>query len=297
MILGYKLKILVVDIKADSIKENINVESPELLDNYDISFLNADIKSNEAIELLKLKNDINYILVSMDTDNKNIDTAIRLRQLFLREFDREPVINLWIENEYKQEQVLRLANEKQDTYNLNAFGSLEDLYNRNSIIDSELEKLAVQVHLSYNPEDKDLEKYNLREYNKKSSRACALHIKYKLYSILKDKFSDDMKENQKCFREMYSPKIEEALAKNEHDRWVAYMRSIGYVCASIDKVENYYKNCNHYINYLAKMHPALVEYDKLDGISKELSRITSKEVNLKENDSRIIKNIYKEINL
>lgn len=297
MIPGYKLKILVVDLMADKIKENINVEMPELLNNYDISFINNDIESNEVIEEIKLRSEINYILISMNNDDQNINTAIMLRRLFLREFNREPIINLYIENEYKKEQILCLLNEKGYSYNFNAFGSVKDIYKQYTSLGSELEKLAIKIHLSYDPDDKDLIRYNLREYNKRSSRACAVHIKYKLYSVLENKFQDDMKENQKLFRKMYSTKIENLLTKNEHDRWMAYMRSIGYVKASTTDVEKYYNSNKHYIDYLARRHPGLVEYEKLDEVSKELSKITSKKVDLKEKDKMIIEFLNKKIEL
>ena len=297
MLPDYKLKILVIDINANNIKEKINVEMPELLNNYDITFINEDIKSNKAIEMIKSNKDINYILVSMENDDKNIETSIMLRRLFLREFDREPIINLYIENDFKQDQVISLSNERGDSYKLNAFGSVDDLYRQNNIVDIELEKLATQIHLSYDPSDKELKRYNSREYNKRTSRACALHIKYKLFSVLGDKYTDDMKENLNIFRKVYNSNIENKLSKNEHDRWTAYMRSIGYTFVSTEGVKKYYKKTKHHVNYLARMHPALVDYDKLDEVSKELSKITSKNINLKESDIKIIRLLYKSINL
>ena len=289
MLPNYKLKILVIDNNADIIKEKINVEMPELLNNYDITFVNEDIKSNKSIEMIKSNNDINYIMVSMENDDKNIETAIMLRRLFLREFDREPIINLYIENDFKQEQVISLSNERGDSYKLNAFGSIDDLYRQNNIVDIELEKLAQQIHLTYDPLDKELKRYNSREYNKRTSRACALHIKYKLFAVLGDKYTEDMNKNLELFRKKYNSKIEQELSKNEHDRWNAYMRSIGYVYVSTDEVKNYYKKTKHHVNYLARMHPALVSYDKLDDVSKELSKITSKNINLKDSDIKIVR--------
>ena len=297
MMVGYKLKILVIDLKADKIQENINAETPDFLSNYDITFVNADIKSDKAIDMLKSRSDVNYILVSMENDDKNLDAAILLRRFYLREFQREPIINLWVLNEYKQEQISNIVNEKKNSYNLNAFGSLYDLYYTNSIVNSNLEKLAIQVHLSYDPEDSKLERYNLLEYNKRSSRASALHIKYKIYSVLGNRFTENMQENQKLFNEIYSCEIEDLLTKNEHERWNAYMRSIGYVYASIDEVKNYYRTTNHYIHYLARMHPALVEFNKLDKVSKELSQICQKPIDLKDSDRQIVRNIYEKIKL
>ena len=297
MIDGYSLKTLVIDTKADQIKENIEIEAPELLNNYDITFINADIKSRLSLDAIKKRNDINYILVSMDNDDKNLETSILLRRLFLREFNREPLINLWISNKYKQEQITSIVNEKKNSYNLNAFGSIEELYYDNNIVNSNLEKLAIKIHLSYNPNDTNLEQYNLLEYNKRSSRATALHIKYKLFSILKDKYTSDMKENQKIFNELYNSKIEDILTKNEHDRWNAYMRSIGYITSSIEDVKKYYTTTNNYINYLARKHPAIVEFSKLDEVSKELSKICNKKINLVDSDRQIIKNIHEKIKI
>lgn len=295
MLSGYKLKILVVDKNADNIKENIEVEAPEFLNNYDITFINADIKSKKAIDKIKERNDINYVLVSMDTDDKNLETAIMLRSLYLREYMREPIINLWVSNEYRRKQISNIVNERNNSYNLNTFGNIEDLYYENNIVNSNLEKLAIQIHLFYSPDDTNLEKYNLLEYNKRSSRASALHIKYKIYSILKDEYTDDMHKNKELFNKKYSKKIEELLSRNEHDRWVAYTRSIGYIHASIDEVKNYYKKTNSHIYYLAKKHPALVEYDELDKLSKELSKICKKDIDLKSSDTEIVRNIYENI--
>jgi len=297
MIEGYELKILVIDTRANEIKENINVEAPEFLKNYNIAFLNADIKSNKSLETIKQQKDINYILVSMDNDEKNLETAIMLRRLFLREYLTEPIINLWVSNKYKREQIAKIVNEKKNSYHLNTFGSIENLYYQNNIVDSELEKLAIQIHLCYDPEDTKLKRYNLLEYNKRSSRASALHIKYKIYSVLIEQFTDDMKVNQKLFRQKYTKKIEDILTRNEHERWVAYTRSIGYVSASIEEVERYYEKANNYVYYLARMHPALVEFNKLNKVSKELSKICKEKIDLIESDRRIVKNIYEKIEL
>lgn len=293
---GYAYKATVIDIKADEIKENIKLEAPEFLDNYNISFFNADIKSNKAIETIKQVGDINYILVAMENDDKNLETAILLRRLFLRLYNRKPSISLWIKNEYKQEQVTNLVNERNISYELNAFGSIKDMYYDNLILDSKIEKLAKQVHLAYSPKDTEFKEYNKREYFKRSSRANALHIKYKIYSVLKDKFTDDMKENQKLLKSMYSDEIEELLIMNEHDRWNAYERSIGYCLASIKEVKEYYPETGRHENSLACLHPALVENDKLDIISNELKEFIP-DIDLRYSDKKIVNVIINEIKL
>ena len=285
MMIGYKFKALVVDIKADEIKKNIEIETPELLNNYNITFINADIKSPDAIEAIKQVNDINYILVSMDTDSKNIDTAIDLRRLFIRNFERKPIINIWIQNEYKKEQINKLINENQTAYDINAFGSIKDMYFDNKIVDSEIEKIGEMIHKAYqgNPAD-----YYLNEYNKRSSRASGLHVKYKLYSVLKEHYSKDLKENLKMFGAIYTEELEEMLAKNEHDRWNAYMRTMGYTKATIDDVRKYYQILKDHKDYLGRRHPALVPYEELDDVSHQL-QIIGIDKDLKASDHDIVK--------
>ena len=285
MMIGYRFKALVIDIKADEIKKNIEIETPELLNNYNITFVNADIKSPDAIEAIKQVNDINYILVSMETDNKNLDTAIDLRRLFIKDYERKPIINIWIQNEYKKQQVNKLINENQTAYDINAFGSVKDMYFDNKIVDSDIEKIGEKIHKAYggNPAD-----YYLNEYNKRSSRASGLHVKYKLYSILRENYSNNLNENLKMFREIYTEELEEILAKNEHDRWNAYMRTIGYTKATIDDVKRYYPILKDHKDYLGRRHPALVPFEELDNVSRQLKNIGINK-NLKESDHDIVK--------
>ncbi len=285
MMIGYRFKALVIDIKADEIKKNFEIETPDILNNYDITFVNADIKSPKAIEAIEQVNDINYILVSMETDSKNLDTAIDLRRLFIRNYERKPIINIWIQNEYKKEQVNKLINEKETTYDINAFGSVKDMYFDNKIVDSEIEKIGEKIHKAYRGSSAD---YYLNEYNKRSSRASALHVKYKLYSVLGEKYSKNLKENLKMFREIYTEELKEMLAKNEHDRWNAYMRTIGYIKANIDDVRRYYPILNDHRDYLGRRHPALVPFEELDNVSYQLQSMGINK-DLKSSDYDIVK--------
>ena len=224
----------------------------------------------------------------METDNKNLDSAIDLRRLFIRDYERKPIINIWIQNEYKKEQVNKLINENQTAYDINAFGSIKDMYFDNKIVDSEIEKIGEKIHKAFhgNPAD-----YYLNEYNKRSSRASGLHVKYKLYSILRENYSNNLNENLKMFRKIYTEELEELLAKNEHERWNAYMRTIGYTKATIDDVRNYYPILKDHKDYLGRRHPALVSFEELDNVSKMLQSIGINK-NLKASDHDIVKMMF-----
>ena len=142
-----------------------------------------------------------------------------------------------IEQGEKKKQIESLKNERGNHYDFHPFGSIKELYGKTNILNEQIEEKAKRVHLAYNPSDKKLKEYYKIEYYKKSSRAFALHIKYKLYSILKD----EMNNVEKIQEAINNPKIQEKLAKNEHDRWNAYMRSECYKKASIKEVENYHQ--------------------------------------------------------
>lgn len=294
-VMGYTLKITIVDKLANEIKENIEIQMPDVLKNYDVNFVNEDINSKEAVEQIKQVTDINYVFIAMESDSKNINTAIMLRRLFLKqdrqEYKRKPVINIWIENEEKKEQVKKLVNERVTSYEFNAFGSVKDMYYDNCIIDSDLEELSKQVHLSYDESDINFEKYNRLEYNKRSSRATALHLKYKLYSVLRDEYTNNLEKDLQNYQKYMTNDVEEVLSLNEHDRWNAYMRSIGFTLATILDVKKYINTTKDYRHFLAKLHPALVEYDRLDKISEQLNNILTDKIDLKDSDKKIVKNM------
>jgi hypothetical protein len=73
----------------------------------------------------------------------------------------------------------------------------------------------------------------------------------------------------------------------EHDRWNAYVRSIGYTYISVPEVGKYYKEINHLQNALTKQHPAIVSNEELDKVSNELKQY-KENINLKEYDEKII---------
>ena len=289
-ILGYKLDINIIDVNANKIKENMMVNYPELIENYNYNFIEADVNSNLALEeLSKLKN-INYIIITLNSDEANIKEAIFLRRYFLwqdkEKIMRKPIINIWIENVEKNKQVKILKNEDDKKYELNAFGSIKELYYNNPIINSEIENIAKQIHLSYNKNDLDFIEYYKTEYNIRSSRASAAHIKYKLYSVLGDNYTGQIEKDIEIFNELIKDEeILSQLAKNEHDRWNAYMRSEGFKRATVEEVQKYKKITNSYQYPLAKLHPAIVEYNQLDEVGKKIGK------DLKRGDEDFIKNM------
>ena len=276
-IIGYDLDINVIDIKANQIKEKLEVECPELMKNYNYNFIEADIESKKAIDELKKLKYINYVLVALNTDEVNIKEAIFLRRFYIcqdkENFERKPIINLWIENEEKNKQVVILKNEKATQYEFNAFGSSYQLYYENPIINSRIEKIAQKIHLSWSPNDTMLKEYYKNEYNIRSSRAAALHITYKIYSVLRENYTGNTEYDINSFEEIIkNENVLRELTQNEHNRWNAYMRSDGFKKADMKDVEKYYNTVNDYKNHLAKLHPAIVDNEELKIVEKKLGK-------------------------
>jgi len=288
-IIGYNFKITVMDLCANKIKEKLEVECPELLENYNYNFIEVDVNSQQMVKELENLNDINYIVVSLNDEELNLNKAIWLRRYFIlqdkQKYNHKPIINVYIQDDLKNAQISTLKNERNNQYDLNAFGSIRQMYFENPILDSKLENMTKKVHLAWCPNDTKLKKFYEREYNIKSSRASALHIMYKIYSMLGKEFTGNEEDLPKVKELLKNEQVIEDLSRNEHDRWMAYMRSDGYRVATIEDVEKYKNITNDYRNHLAKMHPALVDYDLLDGVGKAIN------VDLKSLDRGIIEKI------
>ncbi len=285
----YQLEINIVDENMEQIKQSFEWKYPELkMPNYQIHFHEANINTIKGKQILdEYGKKVNYIVISLKEDNKNLNIALDLRQYYLIE-NKKPIITLNIKSPEKKKQIELLKNERGCNYEFYPFGSIEDLYGKKNILNEKIEQLAKKVHLAYNPLDKEYKEYYKIEYYKNSSRATALHIKYKIYSILK-------KENaslQEIKEILSKDEVRDVLAKNEHDRWNAYMRADGYRASSIKEVEEYEKIVHHYVYHLAKLHPALVSYDELDHLSEQLEKITGGKIDLKKSDYDIIDALF-----
>ena len=276
-IINYSLKIVVLNENAIKIKAELEAKCPELLTNYDIEFINDNLYSPQTITKLKKIKNINYVVTAEEDDKKNIEYGLFLHNYFLNEdkntYSYLPLINIMIRNDLVSKQVNVLKNEKNNYYNFNTFGSVKNIYFDNYIINSKLEELTKKVFLSYdNTSDAPaikLKRFYEKEYNIKSSRALALHFKYKIFAVLKDEYSDDENKNLLLFKKkLADPQIFDELARNEHDRWMAYMRTLGYKSIEPTKVKKYRDLTKSYIHYLAKLHPCITPFDELPKVAE-----------------------------
>ena len=182
-----------------------------------------------------------YAFVALGDDEKNISTAIRLRQIFERK-GISPEIQAIVYNTEKKEALENISNFKGQKYNVEFFGDINSSYSEEVILRSDVENKALERHLKWGKETE----FWQYDYNYRSSIASAIHHKMKVLCGIPgaDKAPKDRTQDELV-----------ALRVLEHCRWNAYMRSEGYIYGgTVEKSGR---------NDLAKTHNCLVPFEKL----------------------------------
>lgn len=252
---GYHAEIDSFDIDENA-AERFNAMCPELMDSehngkfdddgeaqYRITVhagVDVDTKHFESIaENLHAT----YILVALGDDDRNIAVAVKMRSLFLR-CGLMPVIQAVVYNTDKCLALKKIKSFNGKEYMIDFIGDMKSSYSQEVIMHSKIEEMALQRHLVYDNSEESFWNY---DYNYNSSAASAVHHAVVLEcKIPEADIAPEKRSNQQLW----------ALRKQEHRRWNAYMRSIGYVYGgSIDREKGR--------NDIAKMHNFLVPFDEL----------------------------------
>jgi len=286
---GFSLRISVVGSEIGDQESELKLAVPGLFtDRYDIRFYDCKTEK-EIVDIIETEcADANYIIVSEENDNATMERGILLRRLFYKldpAFAACPPIFCYIKEPAKYNLIKHLATAESNakrkmSYDLIPFGSLDEVYTYQKLVDSQLEKLAKNVHMAYEAIFSDgeidvtqaLARYNIFEVNKRSNRANALHIRYKLHLLGLD-YTDDPEAEEVKMEDYFTDESMEAMARSEHDRWMAFLETEGWTVASREAVLAYKEsdiskgrhNCP-----LLKMHPYICEYEALKDLSMEL---------------------------
>lgn len=286
---GFSMRISVVGVGIGDQINALKLDTPGLFtDRYSVDFYDCENEKEVNDTISRNCAGANYIIVSGDSDNDTMNCGIRLRRLFYRlggNYDYCPPIFCYIKEPSKYDIVKNLATAESNpkrkmSYDLIPFGSLSEVYSYEKLVDSELEKLAKNVHLAYeeifsNGEidvQEAIRRYNIFEVNKRSNRACALHIRYKL-NLLGLDYSEDEEQSTVSMSDYYTEASLEKLAISEHNRWMAFLETEGWMPATREDVRAYREsgiskgrhNCP-----ILKMHPYICEFDRLKELSMEL---------------------------
>lgn len=201
----------------------------------------VDVETKSFADSISNMKDVTYAFVALGSDELNVRIAVNLRMLFERSRIK-PVIHSVIWNSEEVTALENITNYRGQPYGIGCFGDIRSSFSENVIINSELEKEALQRHLKWGKE----EEFWQYEYNYNSSMASAIHMRARIFCGISgaDKPNDEWTKEEKAIIEPL-----------EHRRWNAYMRAEGYVFSgSKDKSSR---------NDLAKMHHDLVDFSSL----------------------------------
>ncbi len=210
----------------------------------------TDVDQRSFWDAIKRLPAATYVFVALGDDEDNIRTAVNLRTHFAKR-NMFPMIQAIVyDSKLKQalqessqcaedgSPVCKLKTFEGRSYGIEFVGDVESSFTKD-VIEPEIEEAALKIHLQYKPDGTDLSEHEKNfwryEYNYNSSISTAIH----------------MEAIKKCNLPQGKTADKRFLEELEHRRWIAYMSSEGY---------EYGKKKDH----LAKTHPALTEYKKLD---------------------------------
>ncbi len=312
----YSTKIKVIDKNATLLESQFKKNCPELIsDYYDISFYDCDVTTDNFYKLLEKEcADTNYITVSTGFDDDNLKIAMDVRRFYLqssKNYENEPMINIFFEGDA----YLSAMKEVFEEYHIETYGSDKEFYSYSLVVNSDVEKLAINSNCIYYGEKSHLEKlyeyYTAKEIDRDSNRANAIHLVYKLfllgYGIIKKseatpeqiaKSAEYLRQLKVITEENIEPseyttsnKQKANLARIEHERWNAYYRSEGWTGIPFDRLEIFKGNNNKRKDYVLKQHACICSNEDLDVVNKIFGK------DFRESDYDYITNLSKTLGL
>lgn len=285
------IKINIVTDNIERKKARLLFKYPEILcEDYNVNFYEANLDEVSLADILERHcMDTTYIAVTNDSDEDNIRLAIYLRRFFLRndpEFKNMPFIAAKVKSIEKYESLRNIAtpefNESRKTgYDIYPYGNDGDIYSYGELVASPLEKLARNVHLVY--EDifnggKEIDvpaalaRYNVFEVKKRSNRANAMHIRYKLWALGLDYIdADDESGEEVELSDYLDGELLQKLTVAEHDRWMAFLRTEGWAGATVDESKKYRDlSKGRHECPIIQLHPYICAFDDLVQCSEAL---------------------------
>ena len=258
---GYLLQIHAFDKSKDA-RDRFEALCPDLLNPeyngiylageafHQIDVETCDVCTQTFRQKIKDIKNISYAFVCLGDDSLNIATAVELRVLFEQMHISPPILAV-VSDSQKAAALQNAKNFKQQAYNIHFVGDAKTVYSSQVILNSALEKDALELHKRYN--DGKPDGFYEFEYNYRSSMASVIHQQARIHCGIP---GADKPESQRTAED------EQRIGILEHKRWNAYMRSEGYVYSQDPN-----KNSR---NDLGRMHHYLVPYEKL---SDDIQRI------------------------
>ena len=301
----YKINISFIDSRADSFKQSLELKCPGIFSrsgyfykNFKLNFENTNLESGELNKTLLSKIPYpDYIVIDTGADDSNIDLAVYLRIFYNRnsdDFNFTPFIAVRIKDSKTAERLKDMKTSDDMPYELISFGYEKDIYSYDTIINSPIDKLALNCHAAYNQksdgyhyetEAKAISGCNTSGFEKYSNQAAAIHIKAKLFIMGFDlkPYDDnhepseaDIKINDKAWKDfdkaLHKPDVLECLQKTEKYRWNAFHFMSGWINPTLEKARIYKEliatNPKKHKYVRAKMHACLCDWEEMPQIEQ-----------------------------
>ncbi len=245
----------VLDLNAEQAAQKLKKTSPDLLEGYPVVFHNANVESATFIELLKSIRPT-YIVTALGQERRNISASMDIRRAY--GFDGKfPLIHVLID---RADSALvldgmrlsdwRFSKEKKAferkelcSFGLLPFGSYAETYSSIRFSNGYYDGLAMAINavrcgITTMEGAQDVEVLrdllNKVEFYKSFSYAYATAIPYKLW-LMGLTFVQDGKGEVFALEEAL-PRYEEKLMAQEEQRWICYMRCMGWTEMPLDEV-------------------------------------------------------------
>lgn len=271
---GFKTTFCLCDQVVDKQWKHLILQYPECDRNLCVSKNTLDAESDDLLKLLnkKIRRGVpfTYIVISLGDDERNIKVASKLKRYFCRKFweneeIHQPTICVSLEDKIKSKYVPNFfqredAMHPTENYGLMpplyVFGSDYETFSEKMLIKRSLWTAARRLHAKLKSEDFTYWK----EYERRSSVACAAHASYHIAAmnvIAPNKDYDDAYNGLQTAQK-------EAFVDAEHRRWMQYSRCEGMQVVSEDTAIRYKKQIESHVDAVAKLTPCLIKSEYLD---------------------------------
>lgn len=305
---GYKTTFCLCDQEIEKQWETLALQYPECDRGLCVTRKNIDVESRDLIRFLNRKNrekvPFTYIVLSLGDDERNIRVASKLKRHYRRLYWKDvhgfqPVICVNLEDPIKSEYVPcffqngeRNASdgEKVLSVPLHVFGSDHDTFSEKMLMDRGVWTAARKLRAIL----KCRSFVYWREYERRSSVACALHAPYHIHALLGD-------QNETEYETVYGQLSEaqkERMIDAEHIRWMRYTRCEGFQTVSREMAQRFQEVTGNHMDPVAKLSPCLIETKKLDELYETLypagaGHTSVDDLPFKQRDERVVRNAWR----
>ena len=240
--------------------------------------------NNNKSSLSSVLSSADYFIIDIGQDFDNIEMAKRIREYAIKRddsFNHIPMIAAYCKDDNTAfcASKLTVGNKNPgatyyNNYNIICFGMNDSTFSFESLCNNRIEKQALYIHSVYYGKDgfAAQNSYYSFRYNQDSSQATAISLPYRLFAqnLFFPKWQQYASDKSDAWSELTDnlDKIDiESAAENEHYRWINYMLSHGWSCATPEQIESFVAQAtgNDHKHLLAKLHPFITNWDNLQG--------------------------------